>query len=44
VWVIASGMLDFSNERGAELVKQLWKRLGAALEDHRFTAYLDTLI
>jgi hypothetical protein len=43
VWVIASGMLDFSNERGAELVKQLWKRLGAALEDHRFTAYLDTL-
>ncbi len=44
MWVIASGMLDFSSERGADLLKQLWERLGAALDDHRFTAYLDTLV
>jgi hypothetical protein len=43
MWVIASGMLDFSSERGADLVKQVCERLGAALADYRFTAYLDTL-
>ena len=43
MWVIASGMLDFSSERGADLVKQVCERLGAALDDYRFTAYLDTL-
>lgn len=44
MWVIASGMLDFSSERGADLLKELWERLGAALDDHRFTACLDTLV
>lgn len=44
MWVIASGMLDFSSERGAALLKQLWERLGAALDDYRYTAYLDTLV
>ena len=44
MWVIASGMLDFSSERGADLLKQLWERLGAVLDDHRFSAYLDTLV
>ncbi len=44
MWVIASGMLDFSSERGADLLKQFCERLGAALDDHRFSAYLDTLV
>jgi hypothetical protein len=44
MWIIASGMLDFSSERGADLLKQLWERLGAVLDDHRFSAYLDTLV
>jgi hypothetical protein len=44
MWVIASAMLDFSSERAADLLKQLWERLGAALDDHRFTTYLDTLV
>lgn len=44
MWVIASGMLDFSSERGAALLTQFWERLGAALDDHRFSAYLDTLV
>jgi hypothetical protein len=43
MWVIASGMLDFSSERGAELVKQVCERLGAALDDYHFAAYLDAL-
>lgn len=43
MWVIASGMLDFSSERGADLLKQLWERLGAALDDHQFMSYLDDL-
>ena len=44
MWVIASGMLDFSGARGADLLKQLCERLSAALDDHRFSAYLDTLV
>lgn len=43
MWVIASGMLDFSSERGMDLVKQVCERLGTALDDYRFPAYLDTL-
>jgi len=43
MWIIASGMLDFSSERGADLVKQVCERLGAALDDYRFAAYLNTL-
>ena len=43
MWVIASAMLDFSSERGADLVKQACERLSAALDDYCFTAYLDAL-
>lgn len=42
-WVIAGGMLDFSSERGIDLLKRVCERLGAALDDHRFTSYLDEL-
>lgn len=43
MWVIASGMLDFSSERGADLLKQVCERLGTALDDHRFSGYLDNI-
>jgi ubiquinone/menaquinone biosynthesis C-methylase UbiE len=42
-WVIAGGMLDFSSERGTALFKQVCARLAAALDDHQFAAYLNTL-
>lgn len=42
-WVIAGGMLDFSSERGTDLFKQSCVRLGAVLDDHRFSSYLDEL-
>ena len=42
-WVIAGGMLDFSSERGTDLLKRVCERLGAALDDHRFMSYLDEL-
>ena len=42
-WVIAGGMLDFSSERGTALFTQVCARLGAALDDHQFAAYLDEL-
>jgi len=42
-WVIAGGMLDFSSERGTDLLKQVCERLSAALDDHRFMSYLDEL-
>lgn len=41
--IIAGGMLDFSNERGADLFGRLYERLGAALDDHQFMSYLDEL-
>lgn len=41
--IVAGGMLDFSSERGTHLFKQLCARLGAALEDYQFHAYLDSL-
>ncbi|MBH0201332.1 MAG: methyltransferase domain-containing protein [Nitrospira sp.] len=40
-WVIAAAMLDFSNERGVDLIKRVCARLGAVLEDHHFVEYLD---
>jgi hypothetical protein len=40
-WVIAGGMLDFSSERGTDLLKRVCERLGAALDDHQFISYLD---
>lgn len=42
-WVIAGGMLDFSSERGTDLLKLVCQRLDAVLDDHRFTSYLDEL-
>ncbi len=42
-WVIAGGMLDFSSERGTDLLKRVCERLGAVLDDHRFMSYLDEL-
>ena len=42
--IIAGGMLDFSNERGADLFGRLYERLGAALDDHQFIRYLDELV
>jgi hypothetical protein len=42
-WVIAGGMLDFSSERGTDLLKRVCERLGATLDDHRFMSYLDEL-
>ncbi|MDF0666294.1 MAG: DUF1679 domain-containing protein [Nitrospira sp.] len=42
-WVIAAGMLDFSSERGTDLLKRVCERLGASLEDHQFMSYLDEL-
>jgi hypothetical protein len=41
MWVIAGGMLDFSSERGTDLLKRVCERLGAALDDHQFISYLD---
>jgi len=41
--VIAGGMLDFSSERGADLIRQLLDRLGAALDDYRFAGHLEEL-
>jgi len=42
-WVIAGGMLDFSSERGTDLLKRACQRLDAVLDDHRLTSYLDEL-
>jgi hypothetical protein len=36
-------MLDFSSERGQQLIQQLSLRIGAMLEDHRFTESLEEL-
>ena len=41
--VVAGGMLDFSSERGQQLIQQLSLRIGAMLEDHRFTESLEEL-
>ena len=41
--VIAGGMLDFSSERGTDLVRQILERLGAALDDHHFAEHLEEL-
>jgi aminoglycoside phosphotransferase (APT) family kinase protein len=41
--VIAGGMLDCSNERGADLFGRLYERLDAALDDHEFVSYIDRL-
>ena len=41
--VIAGGMLDFSSERGQQLLEQLGLRIGAALEDHQFTESFEEL-
>ncbi|OQW30998.1 MAG: hypothetical protein A4E19_20755 [Nitrospira sp. SG-bin1] len=42
-WVIAGGMLDFSSERGANLVRQVCERLDATLKDYQFIDYLNKL-
>jgi len=36
--VIAGGMLDFSSERGKQLIRNLSERVAAAVEDHDFAA------
>jgi hypothetical protein len=36
-------MLDFSSERGTDLLKRVCERLGAALDDHQFMSYLDDI-
>ena len=36
--VVAGGMLDFSSERGRQLIRCLSERVGAATEDHDFAA------
>jgi hypothetical protein len=41
--VIASAMLDWSSERATSLVRELFARTGAILEDHQFRLYLESL-
>ncbi len=41
--VIAGGMLDFSSERGTDLIRQSLERLGAALDDYDFAEHLEEL-
>jgi len=41
--VIASAMLDWSSERATSLVRELFARTAAILEDHQFRLYLESL-
>ena len=40
VTVVSGAMLDFSSERGAKLLQAIWNRVGAAIVDHDYAAWL----
>jgi SAM-dependent methyltransferase len=44
VLVSACGLLDFSTDRGAELVREACERVGATLQDHQFMGLLEDVV